>query len=72
MTAAQVGIAEATDVDRGAASAVYYSLYYASGGIGGYLPGLAWQAWHWNGIALVGLGVLSVGAVALSLRYDQG
>ena len=65
VTAAQVGIAEATVVDRGAASAVYYAMYYASGGVGGYLPGLAWQAWHWNGIALVGLGVLSVGAAAL-------
>lgn len=72
VTAAQVGIAEATDVDRGAASAVYYSMYYASGSLGGYLPGLAWQAWHWNGIALVGLGVLSVGAIALSTGYDQG
>ena len=65
-------IAEATDVDRGAASAVYYSVYYSSGGLGGYLPGLAWQAWHWNGIALVGLSVLSVGVFALSAGYDQG
>ena len=72
VTAAQVGIAEATDIDRGAASAVYYSMYYASGALGAYLPGLAWQAWHWNGIALVGLGVLSVGAITLVSGYDQG
>lgn len=72
VTAAQVGIAEATDVDRGAATAVYYSLYYASGALGGYLPGLAWQAWHWNGVALVGLSVLSVGAITLVSGYDQG
>ena len=72
VTAAQVGIAEATDVDRGAATAVYYSLYYASGGLGGYQPGLAWQTWHWNGIALVGLAVLGLGGVALSAGYDTG
>jgi YNFM family putative membrane transporter len=66
VTAAQIGVAEATDVDRGAASAVYYSMYYASGGLGGFLPGLAWQAWHWDGVALTGLGVLGIGAVALA------
>ena len=64
--AAQIGVSEASKVDRGAASAVFFSLYYGSGALGGYLPGLAWQAWHWNGIALVGLGALSVGAMALA------
>jgi MFS transporter, YNFM family, putative membrane transport protein len=72
VTAAQVGMSEATSVDRGAASAVHFSVYYASGGLGGYLPGLAWQTWHWNGVALVGLGVLSLGAVALVAGHDQG
>jgi YNFM family putative membrane transporter len=65
VTAAQIGVAEATDVDRGAASAVYYSMYYASGGLGAFLPGLAWQAWGWNGVVLVGLGVLGFAGVVL-------
>jgi len=65
VTAAQIGVAEATDVDRGAASAVYYSMYYACGGLGGFLPGLAWQAWGWSGVVLVGLGVLTFAALVL-------
>ena len=70
--AAQIGVSEASKVDRGAASAVFFSLYYASGALGGYLPGLAWQAWRWNGVALVGIGVLALaGLVVVTSRYDQ-
>src|SRR5207247_1154 len=49
VTALQLGVTSASDVDRGAASAVYFSIYYASGAIGGWLPGLAWQPWQWDG-----------------------
>ena len=71
--AAQIGVSDASKVDRGAASAVFFSFYYASGALGGYLPGLAWQAWHWNGVALAGFGVLLLAGLALVVpRQDQG
>lgn len=66
VTAAQIGVSRATEIDRGAASAVYFSCYYLAGALGGYLPGLAWQGWRWDGIVGVGLGVLSVAAAALA------
>jgi YNFM family putative membrane transporter len=65
-TAAQVGVASATRDDRGTASAVYFSVYYVAGGLGGYLPGLAWEAWAWNGVVLVGLAAIAIGAVAMA------
>jgi YNFM family putative membrane transporter len=65
VTAAQLGVADSTEADRGLASAFYFSCYYASGALGGYLPGLAWEAWQWPGVAAVGLGVLSLAATAL-------
>ncbi|MGZ4418745.1 MAG: hypothetical protein ACXVRV_11295, partial [Gaiellaceae bacterium] len=65
VTALQLGVTSATDVDRGAASAVYFSIYYGCGAVGGYLPGLAWQAWRWNGVVGAGLGAVSVAALAL-------
>ena len=52
-------------VDRGAASAVYFSLYYGAGALGGYVPGLAWQAWHWDGVAAIGLTAASLAGVSL-------
>jgi YNFM family putative membrane transporter len=64
-TAAQVGVASATRADRGTASAVYFSVYYVAGGLGGYLPGLAWEAWRWEGVVLVGLGTIGVGLACL-------
>jgi len=67
VTAAQLGVAQAAEEDRGVASAVYFTLYYSSGALGGYLPGLAWQAWHWAGVAVLDLGVLGVAAAALVL-----
>jgi YNFM family putative membrane transporter len=63
--AAQLGVSEATVVDRGSASAVFFSLYYACGALGGYVPGLVWQAWHWGGIVVLGLGTLTVAGAAL-------
>ena len=41
VTAAQLGVAGATDRDRGLASAMYFSAYYVAGALGAYLPGLA-------------------------------
>jgi YNFM family putative membrane transporter len=65
VTALQLGVTSAAQVDRGAASAVYFSIYYGCGAIGGYVPGLAWQAWRWNGVACVALAAVAVAALAL-------
>ena len=54
VTAAQIGVAKATDVDRGTASALYYSIYYFTGALGGYLPGLAWERFRWDGVVATG------------------
>jgi YNFM family putative membrane transporter len=65
VTALQLGVTAAAQVDRGAASAVYFSIYYGSGAFGAYFPGLAWQAWRWNGVAAVGLGAVALAAASL-------
>ena len=67
VTAAQIGVAAATHVDRGTASALYYSLYYFTGALGGYLPGLAWQRFHWGGVVATGWIALALAATALVL-----
>jgi MFS transporter, YNFM family, putative membrane transport protein len=75
VTATQMGVAGATSVDLGAASAIYFTLYYTTGALGGYVPGLAWQAWGWKGVALLGLGVVLAAGIALvgsRPSYDQG
>jgi YNFM family putative membrane transporter len=73
VTAAQLGVGASTTVDRGAASAVYFSAYYTMGALGAYIPGLAWQAWGWPGVAVTGLSVLVVAFFGLiGLSYDQG
>jgi YNFM family putative membrane transporter len=63
VTAAQLGVADASATDRGVASALYYSAYYLAGGIGGYVPGLAWQAFGWDGVVLLALAALTVSPV---------
>jgi MFS transporter, YNFM family, putative membrane transport protein len=68
VTAAQLGVSSARDIDRGAASSIYFSLYYGSGAVGGYLPGLAWQAWHWHGVAASGFVALTLAFAALVTR----
>lgn len=70
VTAAQMGVAHATTVDRGVASAVYFSVYYGAGALGGYLPGLTWQAWGWPGVSVLALAVLAFGCtVQVVLRH---
>jgi YNFM family putative membrane transporter len=66
VTAAQLGVAAASNVDRGTASAVYFSLYYLTGAVGGYLPGLAWERYHWAGVAVTGWIVLAAAAAVLA------
>lgn len=53
VTAAPIGVGGAQGVRPGAASALYYSIYYTAGALGAFLPGLAWQAAGWAGVSLV-------------------
>ena len=69
--AAQVGVAAATNVDRGTASAVYFSIYYFTGAIGGYVPGLAWERFRWEGVALTAWVVLAAAAGVLAFGRKQ-
>ena len=62
-----VGVSDVARVDRGAATALYFSVYYAAGAIGAYLPGRAWEAWGWHGVAVVGMTALAIAAVSLGL-----
>lgn len=66
VTVVQLGVAASTDVDRGTASGLYFSCYYGAGALGAYLPGLAWQAWGWPGVALLAVTVLVAAGVALA------
>jgi YNFM family putative membrane transporter len=65
VTAAQLGVAGATDRDRGVASAMYFSGYYVAGALGAYVPGLAWEQWHWTGVWAMATAAYAVGAGAL-------
>ena len=67
VTAAQLGVIGAAAVDRGAASAVYFSLYYGVGSLGAYLPGLAWEHYRWDGVVVTGLAALAVAGAVLLL-----
>jgi MFS transporter, YNFM family, putative membrane transport protein len=66
VTAAQLGVSAAGDADRGVASAVYFTLYYAAGALAGFVPGLAWQHHGWPGVAVLALAALALGLLALS------
>jgi MFS transporter, YNFM family, putative membrane transport protein len=65
VTAAQLGVAAAGDLDRGVASAVYFTLYYVAGALAGFVPGLAWQELGWPGVAGLALVVLGLGMAGL-------
>jgi YNFM family putative membrane transporter len=67
ITSTQLGVALSASDDRGRATALYYSVFYVCGGLAGYLPGLAWEAWGWNGVAALALMTFSVGITALTL-----
>ena len=65
VTAAQLGLAEAGPSDRGVASAIYFSFYYGAGALAGFVPGLGWEAWGWQGVIAITAPALAVGAGAL-------
>ena len=74
VTAAQLGMSDVARVDRGAATALYFSIYYSLGALGAYLPGVAWQEWGWGGVATVGFLalLLAVGALAAASVGHRG
>jgi YNFM family putative membrane transporter len=72
VTAAQLGVGAAASADRGAASALYFTVYYSAAALGGYVPGLAWEAWGWGGVTGAGLASLAVAATAVSSRRPAG
>jgi hypothetical protein len=49
---------------------MYFSVYYASGALGGYLPGLAWEHWQWRGVA-AGCLVVLAGALVLCTAHTR-
>jgi YNFM family putative membrane transporter len=61
-TAAQIGVATASESDQGSASAIYYRCYYTCGAVAAHLPGVAWQWWGWPGVTGGALGVLAPAA----------
>jgi YNFM family putative membrane transporter len=65
-TGTQIGVGDVARFDRGAATAIFYSIYYVGGALGAYVPGLAWQAWGWWGVAGVGVAALMLGATCVS------
>src|SRR5919107_362268 len=52
------------------ASAMYFSVYYASGALGGYLPGLAWEHWKWGGV-VAGCLVVLAGALVVCTAHTR-
>jgi MFS transporter, YNFM family, putative membrane transport protein len=66
VTAAQLGVAGATETDRGLASAMYFSSYYVAGALGAYVPGLAWQSWRWTGVWALVTAAYAIGLAALA------
>ena len=74
-TATQLGVSDVARVDRGAATAVYFGIYYTGGALGAYLPGLAWQEWGWGGVVTTGLVALMVAAGGIAgsgVRHKSG
>ncbi len=64
-TAALLGQGTSTETDKGLASALYFSLYYAAGSLAGYLPGLAWESYGWDGVAITAFGSYAFGLVSV-------
>jgi YNFM family putative membrane transporter len=65
-TATQLGVSDVARVDRGAATALYFGIYYSCGALGAYLPGLAWQEWGWGGVVTTGLVALVVAGAGIA------
>ncbi len=49
---------------KGAAGALYVTFYYVGASLGSLLPGYAWQAWGWPGVASACVAALVAGLLA--------
>jgi MFS transporter, YNFM family, putative membrane transport protein len=72
VTAVQLGVGDVARSDRGSANALYFSIYYAAGALGAYVPGLAWQAWRWDGVVATGLAALALAAGGIAVAGRRG
>lgn len=72
VTAAPIGVSTARGVRAGGASSFYYSVYYSAGALGAFLPGLAWQAVGWGGVAAVCGGAVAIAVVGAVLGVADG
>ena len=52
---------------KGAAGSLYVTFYYVGASLGSVLPGIAWQAWGWPGVAASCVTALVAGLVANGL-----
>ncbi len=71
-TATQLGVGDVAQVDRGSASALYFSAYYSAGALGAYVPGLAWESRGWDGVVALGLAALALAGVGLVVSRSAG
>ena len=49
---------------KGGANALYLAFFYVGGALGAILPGYAWEAWGWPGVAGSCVAALTVGLLA--------
>jgi len=49
---------------KGAGGALYVTFYYVGASLGSVLPGYAWQAWGWPGVAGTCVAALAAGLFA--------
>jgi sugar phosphate permease len=52
--------------------AILPELGYVAGALGAYIPGLAWQSWHWTGVWALVIGAYAVGLTALLTSVARG
>ena len=62
---AALGQGTSTETNKGLASALYFSAYFTAGALAGYLPGLAWEGFGWNGVATAAFGTYAAGLLAV-------
>ncbi len=72
VTAAPIGLSTAPGVRAGAASSLYYSVYYGAGSLGAFLPGLAWQAFGWQGVAAACGVAIVIASIGVGIGMSDG
>jgi MFS transporter, YNFM family, putative membrane transport protein len=62
---AQVAVGSVVRTRLGTASAIYYSVYYAAGALGAFVPGVAWESAGWVGVVGCTGAALTLGIAGL-------